>query len=168
MRACVQPWEPALLAWQSGKQWSCVLLGCPPASADAAVAAEGADEPHRHTHQLAASVACMPRSLLIFRSGSSSFEAWQRLSAASAHPRAALAGPPCSSSCPVCLLARRDEAYTSCLHGILEAAAETIDCSVVNADAAGLQIGQQLPRGGERISLTIRRVLRQYNIGIRL
>ena len=68
----------------------------------------------------------------------------------------------------MCLLARRDEAYTSCLHGILEAAVESIDGSVVNADVAGLQIGQQLPRGGERISLTIRRVLRQYNIGIRL
>ena len=62
----------------------------------------------------------------------------------------------------------RDEAYTSCLHGILEAAVESIDGSVVNAEAAGLQIGQQLPRGGERISLTVRRVRRQYNIGIRL
>lgn len=45
---------------------------------------------------------------------------------------------------------------------------EDIDASVVNAAAAGLQIGQQLPRGGERISLTVRRVLHSYSLGIRL
>lgn len=45
---------------------------------------------------------------------------------------------------------------------------EDIDSSVVNTEVAGLQQGQQLPRGGERISLTVRRVLRTYSVGIRL
>ena len=54
------------------------------------------------------------------------------------------------------------------MHGILEAAVESIDSSVVNVAQAGLEAGQQLPRGGERISLTVRRVLRTYSWGIRL
>lgn len=62
----------------------------------------------------------------------------------------------------------RDEAYSGCLHGILEAAVEDIDASVVNAQQAGLQVGQALPRGGERISLTVRRVLHTYSLGLRL
>ncbi|PRW33548.1 alpha-ketoglutarate-dependent dioxygenase alkB-like protein 6 [Chlorella sorokiniana] len=94
---------------------------------DAAAAAEGT-ESHARAGQLVASVACMPRSLLIFK----------------------------------------DEAYSGCLHGILEAAVEDIDASVVNAQQAGLQIGQALPRGGERISLTVRRVLHTYSLGLRL
>lgn len=65
-------------------------------------------------------------------------------------------------------LLRRDEAYSGCLHGILEAAVEDIDASVVNTQQAGLQIGQALPRGGERISLTVRRVLHTYSLGLRL
>ena len=62
----------------------------------------------------------------------------------------------------------RDEAYTDCLHGILEAEVESIDGSVANTQQAGLQAGQALPRGGERVSLTIRRVLHTYSLGIRL
>lgn len=62
----------------------------------------------------------------------------------------------------------RDEAYSDCLHGILEAEVESIDASVVNAQQAGLAIGQDLPRGGERISLTVRRVLHTYSLDIRL
>lgn len=65
-------------------------------------------------------------------------------------------------------LLRRDEAYSGCLHGILEAAVEDIDASVVNTQQAGLQIGQALPRGGERISLTVRRVMHTYSLGLRL
>jgi len=76
-------------------------------------------------------------------------------------------------SAPLLLLAipclpRRDEAYTGCLHGILEASVEDIDASVVNTQQAGLQPGQQLPRSGERVSLTVRRVLHTYSLGIRL
>lgn len=66
------------------------------------------------------------------------------------------------------LLTRRDEAYTGCLHGILEAEVESVDDSVVNAAAAGLAPGAALPRGGERVSLTVRRVLHTYSVGIRL
>ncbi|KAL4437805.1 hypothetical protein ABPG77_005717 [Micractinium sp. CCAP 211/92] len=95
---------------------------------DAAAAAAAAAPAHPLAGQLVASVACMPRSLLIFR----------------------------------------DEAYTGCLHGILEAEVESIDDSVVNAAAAGLAQGQGLPRGGERVSLTMRRVLHTYSLGIRL
>jgi hypothetical protein len=40
---------------------------------------------------------------------------------------------------------------------------------VVNAAAAGVEVGKRLPRGGERVSLTVRRVLRSYRgLGIRL
>lgn len=45
---------------------------------------------------------------------------------------------------------------------------ESIDDSVVNAATAGLAQGQGLPRGGERVSLTVRRVLHTYSLGIRL
>lgn len=63
----------------------------------------------------------------------------------------------------------RDAAYTDCLHGVLDAEVEDIDATVANVEAAGLQPGQRLPRGGERISLTCRRVLRTYSgLGIRL
>lgn len=62
----------------------------------------------------------------------------------------------------------RDVAYSDCLHGILEAAVEEIDDSCVNAAQAGVQQQQRLPRGGERISLTVRRVLRTHKLGIRL
>lgn len=99
------------------------------AATDAAAAAEGtAAQHHNFAGRLVASVACMPRSLLIFR----------------------------------------DEAYTDCLHGILEAQVETIDGSVANVQQAGLQAGQGLPRGGERFALTVRRVLHTYSLGIRL
>ncbi|KAL4419683.1 hypothetical protein ABPG75_006781 [Micractinium tetrahymenae] len=97
-------------------------------AATAAVPAEGAPPHHQLAGQLVASVACMPRSLLIFR----------------------------------------DEAYSGCLHGILEAQVESIDGSVVNAAAAGLVVGQGLLRSSERISLTVRRVLHTYSLGIRL
>ena len=64
---------------------------------------------------------------------------------------------------------RRGEAYTHCLHGILGAQVEDVDAgSVVNAQQAGVRVGQALPRGGERVSLTVRRVLRTHSLGIRL
>ncbi|KAI3425123.1 hypothetical protein D9Q98_008895 [Chlorella vulgaris] len=69
---------------------------------------------------------------------------------------------------PRSLLIFRDVAYSDCLHGILEAAVEEIDDSCVNAAQAGVQQQQRLPRGGERISLTVRRVLRTHKLGIRL
>ena len=37
-----------------------------------------------------------------------------------------------------------------------------MDATVVNAGAAGVAAGQALPRGGERVSLTVRRVLRTF------
>ena len=80
-----------------------------------------------------------------------------------------LSAPHCSCDLPPAPCPPRDEAYTGCLHGILEAAVEDIDGSVVNAAAAGLQPGQRLPRGGERVSLTVRRVLKTYaGLGLRL
>jgi hypothetical protein len=66
------------------------------------------------------------------------------------------------------MFACRDEAFTDCLHGILEAEIESVDSSVVNAQQAGVQIGDQLPRGGERISLTVRQVLSTIRLGLRL
>ena len=84
--------------------------------------------------------------------------AWPPQPHASTQP----AAPP-GHRAPAC----REEAYTDCLHGILEAGVEDIDASVVNAQQAGLQVGQQLPRGGERVSLTVRRVLHTYSLGIR-
>lgn len=91
---------------------------------------------------------------------------WSHCQCAYASPPVALPAdlpPPLPLQC-----LRRDEAYSGCLHGILEAAVEDIDASVVNAQQAGLQIGQSLPRGGERISLTVRRVLHTYSLGLRL
>jgi alkylated DNA repair protein alkB homolog 6 len=54
------------------------------------------------------------------------------------------------------------EAYTAHLHGIDAPpdGVETIDSSVLNADACGLTVGSRLPRGGARLSLTVRRVPR--------
>lgn len=46
---------------------------------------------------------------------------------------------------------------------------ESVDDSVVNLQQAGVRAGQQLVRRGERISLTVRRVLHTYqSLGIRL
>lgn len=70
--------------------------------------------------QLEASVALMPRSLLVFK----------------------------------------DEAYTDCLHGIDAVQEDVLDDTVVNPEATGLQAGAGLPRSGERVSLTVRRVTR--------
>eukprot|EP00873_Tetraselmis_striata_P024315 jgi/Tetstr1/444579/TSEL_032430.t1 len=67
-----------------------------------------------------ASVACLPRSLLIFS----------------------------------------DDAYTDCLHGIDAAEVEQLDDTLMNTQATGLKPGDALPRAGERISLTARRVLK--------
>lgn len=69
---------------------------------------------------------------------------------------------------PRSLLIFRGEAYSGCLHGILEAEVENIDGSVVNAAEAGVTVGQRLPRGGERISLTVRRVFKTLSLGLRL
>ena len=46
-------------------------------------------------------------------------------------------------------------------------AEEPIDDSVVNSEQCGMALGSRLPRGGERVSLTVRRVLRTYSVGIR-
>ena len=103
---------------------------------------------------------------------------------------------------PRSLLVFCGEAYSDCLHGILEAGGctgtlgsctqkvcatpaapalptstrsapaalpaevEEVDASVVNAEEAGVEVGQQLPRGGERVSLTVRRVLRTFGVGL--
>ncbi|KAK9829179.1 hypothetical protein WJX72_004348 [[Myrmecia] bisecta] len=73
----------------------------------------------------------------------------------------ASADPVLSVACmPRSLLVFKDEAYEDCLHGIDEVTEEVIDASVANASACGLAIGSGLPRGGERFSLTIRRVLK--------
>ncbi|KAG2483009.1 hypothetical protein HYH03_018089 [Edaphochlamys debaryana] len=52
-------------------------------------------------------------------------------------------------------------AFTDCLHGIDEVHDEVLDDSVANLAACGIdQPGGTLPRGSERISLTVRRVAR--------
>mmetsp|Transcript_28745 Transcript_28745/g.80933 ORF Transcript_28745/g.80933 Transcript_28745/m.80933 type:complete len:236 (-) Transcript_28745:383-1090(-) len=85
-------------------------------------------EDNRGARQARGSVACMPRSLLVF-SG---------------------------------------EAYTNCLHGINEAHEEVVDKHTMNLEAVGLRPGDALPRGGERISFTVRRVLKVKKNLIRL
>jgi len=60
----------------------------------------------------------------------------------------------------------RDEAYTSCLHGIDEVQEEVVDSSLVNAELLPpelkevVEAGGKVPRARERISLTVRRVPR--------
>ncbi|GLC61181.1 hypothetical protein PLESTB_001728400 [Pleodorina starrii] len=61
---------------------------------------------------------------------------------------------------PRSLVIFRDEAFTDCLHCIEEVSEELLDESVANLDMYGLSPGTTLPRGGERISLTVRRVAR--------
>eukprot|EP00887_Chlorella_sp_A99_P000057 scaffold16.g57.t1 len=84
-------------------------------------------------------------------------------------PAAPLADLEASVICPPrSLLIFKNDAYTSCLHGVMEVAEEPIDASVVNAEACGLARGARLARGGERVSLTVRRVLRTYaGLGVR-
>jgi alkylated DNA repair protein alkB family protein 6 len=70
---------------------------------------------------------------------------------------------------PRSLLVFQDEAYTGCLHGIEAVETEAIDGSVANAQQCGLVPGDALPRGGERVSLTVRRVLKVHKgLAIRL
>lgn len=64
---------------------------------------------------------------------------------------------------PRSLLVFADEAYTGCLHSIDFTDTEVIDASVANAAACGFQAGDRLPRGGERISLTVRRVCKVFS-----
>ena len=70
---------------------------------------------------------------------------------------------------PRSLLVFSGHAYTSCLHGILDQPVDHIDAATtVNAEQAGLQLGQKLERASDRISLTVRRVLQQHSLAIRL
>lgn len=69
---------------------------------------------------------------------------------------------------PRSLLVFAGEAYTDFLHGIWEVDEEAIDEFVVNSTATGLKCGSNLPRGGERISITVRRVLKVKRNLIRL
>lgn len=70
---------------------------------------------------------------------------------------------------PRSLLVFSGEAYTDYLHGIDATAVEAVDASVANAARCGLQIGSTLPRTGERVSLTVRRVLREFKgVSLRL
>ncbi|GIL86600.1 hypothetical protein Vretimale_11510 [Volvox reticuliferus] len=61
---------------------------------------------------------------------------------------------------PRSLVVFRDEAFTDCLHSIEEVKEEWLDGSVANLHMYGILPGTALPRGGERISLTVRRVAR--------
>ncbi|BDA47812.1 Alpha-ketoglutarate-dependent dioxygenase alkB homolog 6 [Coccomyxa sp. Obi] len=65
---------------------------------------------------------------------------------------------------PRSLLVFCGDAYHSCLHGIDEVETEVLDDTVVNRDALPHPGGKSLQRGGERFSLTVRRVLRTKNI----
>eukprot|EP01023_Acetabularia_acetabulum_P024161 TRINITY_DN2339_c1_g2_i2.p1 TRINITY_DN2339_c1_g2~~TRINITY_DN2339_c1_g2_i2.p1 ORF type:complete len:220 (-),score=16.27 TRINITY_DN2339_c1_g2_i2:75-734(-) len=69
---------------------------------------------------------------------------------------------------PRSLLVFSEKAYTHCLHGILEVQIEKIDESIVNFGECGFQIGQDVQREGERISLTIRNVKKAVKSIIRL
>ena len=72
---------------------------------------------------------------------------------------------------PRSLLVFQGEAYTDFLHGIHPVEEEAVGghAAVVNREAAGLEVGAViLPRGGERISLTVRRVLRVQKNLLRL
>ncbi|GLI67661.1 hypothetical protein VaNZ11_011912 [Volvox africanus] len=59
---------------------------------------------------------------------------------------------------PRSLVVFRDEAFTECLHSIEEVSEEWLDESVANLDMYGILPSTILPRGSERISLTVRRV----------
>ncbi len=67
---------------------------------------------------------------------------------------------------PRSLFVFRDEAYTSCLHGILEVKEEQLDASVCNLHLCStaersLELGATFSRGDQaRLSLTVRRVPR--------
>lgn len=64
---------------------------------------------------------------------------------------------------PRSLLIFTDEAYTSCVHGILEVDEEELGDHVVNMDACRVPAGQAtVSRGPERISFTVRRVLKVH------
>lgn len=61
---------------------------------------------------------------------------------------------------PGSLVTFADSAFHAFLHGIDAVHVDTLDASVCNAAACGLRPGAGLPRGRERVSLTVRRVLR--------
>ncbi len=70
---------------------------------------------------------------------------------------------------PRSLLVFADDAYTDCLHGILEVEEEEVDESVCNVAQCGLEEGTlHVGRGGERVSLTARRVLKVMKNVLRL
>ncbi|KXZ45946.1 hypothetical protein GPECTOR_49g530 [Gonium pectorale] len=96
--------------------------------------------------------------------GSSPPTAASAAPASSPSPGSPSAGPaPVSASVllqPRSLVVFRDEAFTHCLHSIDEVYEERLDESVANLHMYGMEPGGLLPRGGERISLTVRRVAR--------
>lgn len=61
---------------------------------------------------------------------------------------------------PRSLLVFAEDAYTEFLHGIDEVAQEAIGARAVNKGCSGCDTADIMPRTGERISLTVRRVLR--------
>eukprot|EP01024_Parvocaulis_polyphysoides_P027012 TRINITY_DN24569_c0_g1_i1.p2 TRINITY_DN24569_c0_g1~~TRINITY_DN24569_c0_g1_i1.p2 ORF type:complete len:226 (-),score=32.80 TRINITY_DN24569_c0_g1_i1:275-952(-) len=69
---------------------------------------------------------------------------------------------------PRSLLVFSERAYEECLHGILEVETERIDDSVANFQECGFQVGQDVEREGERISLTVRNVKKSLKSIIRL
>ncbi|EIE18199.1 hypothetical protein COCSUDRAFT_54973 [Coccomyxa subellipsoidea C-169] len=65
---------------------------------------------------------------------------------------------------PRSLLVFRGDAYTHCLHGIDEVEEEALDETVANREALPDPEARVMKRGNERLSLTVRRVLRVKNI----
>ncbi|MEW5302657.1 MAG: hypothetical protein WDW38_011615 [Sanguina aurantia] len=63
---------------------------------------------------------------------------------------------------PRSLLVFSEEAYTGFLHGIDQVEAETVDATVANCKQSGVLHGDSMLREGERVSLTIRRVVRVF------
>ncbi|CAD7700562.1 unnamed protein product [Ostreobium quekettii] len=61
---------------------------------------------------------------------------------------------------PRSLLVFLDDAYADCLHGIDEVVEDRLDPSICNLAVCGMETGMRLPRVGERVSLTVRRVKR--------
>lgn len=50
--------------------------------------------------------------------------------------------------------------YPPSIHAWLQVHKDALDSTVANVEATGLQSGDMLPRSGERVSLTVRRVPR--------
>ncbi|CAG9460962.1 unnamed protein product [Pedinophyceae sp. YPF-701] len=77
-------------------------------------------------------------------------------------------GPPSTTDLPVMsvflrprsVIVFKGDAYTRHMHGIDAAESETVDATVANCAQAQVQLGDKVPRGGTRLSLTVRRVNR--------